>query len=330
MVNRSLVIFLLLILSLALIASVGILIFKNNFSSPGDLSEETVLIVPQGASVRSIGKLLKTKGIIKESLVFVWGVRGFGNNLPLIAGEYLIPPSVSPLDTMRILQSGKVITHKLTIPEGLTAHQIFDLVKEADGLVGELPSYQYHQEGTFMPETYLYIRGEERKEILLRMQKAMTTTLNDLWKTRSPLASVLNTSNEALILASIIERETSQPKERPKVAAVFLNRLKRGMRLQSDSTIVYGLSNRTGFLGRPLTKNDILTKNPYNSYIHHDLPPGPISNPGRHSLVAAMNPSETKDLYFVANGSGGHTFSSNLRDHNKNVARWRRFKAQNR
>jgi len=157
----------------------------------------------------------------------------------------------------------------------------------------------------------------------------MTTTLNDLWKTRSPLASVLNTSYEALILASIIEKETGQPKERPKVAAVFLNRLKRGMRLQSDSTIVYGLSNRTGFLGRSLTKNDILTKNPYNSYIHHDLPPGPISNPGRHSLVAAMNPSETKDLYFVANGSGGHTFSSNLRDHNKNVARWRRFKAQN-
>ena len=329
MVNRSLVISLVLLFSLTIIASAGIYIFKNTFSSPGDLSEETILIVPQGGSINSIGKLLETKGIINESLVFTWGVRSFGKNLPLIAGEYLIPPSVSPLDTMRILQSGKVVIHKLTIPEGLTTHQIFDLVNEADGLIGKIPPYLYLQEGTFLPETYLYIRGEGRKEFLLRMQKAMTITLNDLWNKRSSLTSVLNTSYEALILASIVERETSQRKERPKVAAVFLNRLKRGMRLQSDSTVVYGVSNRTGFLGRTLTKSDILTKNPYNSYIHHELPPGPISNPGRHSLIAAMNPSKTKALYFVANGSGGHTFSSTLREHNKNVARWRRFKAQN-
>jgi UPF0755 protein len=157
----------------------------------------------------------------------------------------------------------------------------------------------------------------------------MTKTLNDLWEKRSSLASILNTSYEALILASIVERETSQPKERPKVAAVFLNRLKRGMKLQSDSTVIYGLSNQKGFLGRSLTKSDILSKNPYNSYIHYDLPPGPISNPGRDSLVAAMNPSKTKDLYFVANGLGGHTFSSTLQEHNKNVARWRHIQEQN-
>ena len=329
MLNRSLVISLVLVFSLTIIASASVFIFTKMFASPGDLSEETIFIVPQGASVKSIGKLLEIKGIVNKSLVFVWGVRGFGDSLPLIAGEYLVPPRVSPLDTMRILQSGKVVIHKLTIPEGLTTHQIIELVNAADGLIGKLPPYLSLKEGAFLPETYQYIRGEGRKETLLRMQKSMTKTLNDLWEKRSPLSSILNTSYEALILASIVERETSQPKERPKVAAVFLNRLKRGMKLQSDSTVIYGLSNQKGFLGRSLTKSDILSKNPYNSYIHYDLPPGPISNPGRDSLVAAMNPSKTKDLYFVANGLGGHTFSSTLREHNKNVARWRHIQEQN-
>jgi UPF0755 protein len=312
------------------IAVAGVWMFHRAFVAPGPLSEDAVLVIPRGASVRSIAALLEAEGVVGDTTVFSLGVRGFGGERPLIAGEYAFPAALSARDAMRILQSGKVVARNLTIPEGLTALQVFALVGAVDGLEGELPAAGKIGEGTLLPETYQYVRGERRGDVLARMQKAMGETLDRLWRERSENASHLTSPRDALILASIVERETGKAEERPRIAAVFLNRLRRGMRLQSDPTVVYGLSNGTGVIGRPLTRADLTADHPYNTYIHTGLPPGPIANPGRGSVAAVLQPAKSKDLYFVADGTGGHAFARTLKQHNRNVARWRRLQRQQR
>ncbi len=222
------------------------------------------------------------------------------------------------------------MARNFTIPEGLTAPQVVALLAAAEGLDGEPPPLDKIGEGTLLPETYQYVRGDRRVDIVGRMRKAMAETLDELWRKRSADASPLATPRDAVILASIVERETALSEERPRIAAVFLNRLRRGMRLQSDPTVVYGLSNGTGTIGRPLTRADLAVDHPYNTYIHGGLPPGPIANPGRDSLAAVLQPAKSKDLYFVADGTGGHAFARTLDEHNRNVARWRRIQRQQR
>jgi len=312
------------------IAVAGIWMFHRAFAAPGPLTEDAVLVIARGASVRSIAALLEAEGIVGDARVFSLGVRGFGGERPLAAGEYAFPPAVSARDAMRILQSGKVVARNLTIPEGLTAFQVLAMVGAAEGLRGELPPAGKIGEGSLLPETYQYVYGERRDDVLARMEKAMGETLDRLWRERSEEAAPLASAREALILASIVERETGKAEERPRVAAVFLNRLRRGMRLQSDPTVVYGLSKGAGVIGRPLTRADLAVDHPYNTYIHTGLPPGPIANPGRDSLAAVLQPAESKDLYFVADGTGGHAFARTLDEHNRNVARWRRVQRQQR
>ena len=312
------------------LAAAGLWLFNRAFSAPGNLAEEAMLVIPRGASVRSIAALLEDNGVIDDAIIFSWGVRGFGGERPLAAGEYAFPTAISARDAMRLLQSGKVVVRNLTIPEGLTALQIFAAVGAAEALEGELPPAEEFGEGVLLPETYQYVRGETREQFLRRMKNAMAETLDRLWRERSPEAGPLASPEEALILASIVERETGQAAERPRVAAVFLNRMRRGMRLQSDPTVVYGLSNGTGTIGRPLTRADLAADHPYNTYVHAGLPPGPIANPGRESLAAVLQPAKSKDLYFVADGTGGHAFAQTLAEHNRNVARWRRIERQQR
>ena len=316
--------------TVATFAVAGVWLFNKTFTAPGPLQGDLALVIPRGGSVRSIAALLETEGVIDDATVFTWGVRGLGSERPLVAGEYAFPPAVSAREVMVILQSGKVITRNLTIPEGLTALQVAAAVDAADGLEGTAPPLDRIGEGTLLPETYQYVRGEQRDIIIARMQKAMVETLEQLWRTRSSEADPLKTPDEAVILASIVERETGQSSERPRVAAVFLNRLRRGMRLQSDPTVVYGLSNGTGTIGRPLTRADLAVDHPYNTYVHGGLPPGPIANPGRESLAAVLQPAKSNELYFVADGTGGHAFAKTLAEHNRNVARWRRIERQRR
>lgn len=312
------------------LAAAGLWLFNRAFSAPGNLAEAAMLVIPRGASVRSIAALLADNGVIDDAMIFSWGVRGLGGERPLIAGEYAFPAAVSARGAMQLLQSGKIVTRNLTIPEGLTALQVLAMVGAAEMLEGALPPADRFGEGTLLPETYQYVRGEGRDAFLARMQNAMAETLDRLWRERSADAGPLTSPDEALILASIVERETGLAEERPRVAAVFLNRLRRGMRLQSDPTVVYGLSNGTGTIGRPLTRTDLATDHPYNTYLHAGLPPGPIANPGRDSLAAVLQPAKSKDLYFVADGTGGHAFAQTLAEHNRNVARWRRIERQRR
>lgn len=314
----------------ATLAVAGVWLFHRAFAAPGPLTEEAVLVVPRGASVRSIAALLEAEGVVDDAIVFSFGVRGFGGERPLVAGEYNFPPAVSARDAMGLLQAGKVVVRNLTIPEGLTAMQVFALVGAAEALRGELPPADNIGEGTLLPETYQYVRGERREDVLARMQKAMDDTLDRLWNERSSDADPLASPREALILASIVERETGRAEERSRIAAVFLNRLRRGMRLQSDPTVVYGLSTGTGTIGRSLTRADLAVDHPYNTYIHAGLPPGPIANPGRDSVAAVLQPAKSKYLYFVADGTGGHAFARTLKEHNRNVARWRRLQRQRR
>lgn len=312
------------------IAVAGVWMFHRAFAAPGPSAQDTVLVIPRGASVRSIAALLEAEGIVGDATVFSLGVRGFGGERPLAAGEYAFPAAVSARDAMRILQSGKVVARNLTIPEGLTTLQVLAMVSAADGLRGDLPAVAEIGEGVLLPETYQYVRGERRGDVVARMQNAMEETLDRLWRERSENSNPLKSPREALILASIVERETAKAEERPRVAAVFLNRLRRSMRLQSDPTVVYGLSKGTGVIGRPLTRADLAADHPYNTYIQVGLPPGPIANPGRDSVAAVLQPAKSKDLYFVADGTGGHAFARTLKEHNRNVARWRRLQRQQR
>jgi UPF0755 protein len=223
---------------------------------------------------------------------------------------------------MDLLVSGRVVMRRLTAPEGLTVGEIFSLVIQADGLTGDMPPLP--SEGTLLPQTYHFAYGDERRAIVERMTKAMSETLAELWAKRRPDLPYRG-PNEAVVMASIVEKETAVAEERPLVAGVFVNRLRRGMRLQSDPTVAYGLDPGRGDLDRALTRDDLDRPSAWNTYRIDGLPPTPIASPGRASLEAALQPKPSAYLYFVADGNGGHVFAETLDEHNRNVARWRKL-----
>lgn len=287
------------------------------YSRPGPLTSPVEVVIPRGGT-EAIASGLREKGVIADPRVFAaaaWLTREEG---PLRAGEFAFEPGVTMGEVLRILREGRMVQHRLTIPEGLTARQITALLERAEALTGDVPALQ---EGAVLPETYVFTRGDTRASVVRRAIAAMDQALAEAWAARSPDLP-LSSPREALVLASIVEKETGVAAERGKVAGVFVNRLKRGMMLQSDSTVAYGVAQGMP-LERTLTRADLDTAHPYNTYRIRGLPPGPITSPGREALRAATRPEATEDLYFVADGSGGHAFARTLDEHNRNVARWR-------
>jgi len=257
--------------------------------------------------------------------IFIGSVYALKAAADLKPGEYEFRKSASLRDVIGVIVEGKVVQHSVTIPEGLTSEQIVARLSENDifaGSVREIP-----REGTLLPETYKFPRGTSRDQVIQRMQQAQRRVLGEIWERRSPDLPV-KTPEQLVTLASIVEKETGKPDERSRVAAVFVNRLRQKIKLQSDPTIIYGLVGGKGTLGRPIKRSEIAQPSPYNTYVIEGLPPGPISNPGRASLEATANPARTRDLYFVADGSGGHAFTETYGEHQKNVARLRAMEKQ--
>lgn len=302
----------------------GWLWLSAHIQAPGPLEAETIVVIEPGSGLGSVAMQLQRAGIIQSDFTFRLHARFSGYAAQLKAGEYRFEPGVSPGAALAKVVAHDVVVRFITIPEGLTSSQVVDLIEGADGLTGELSKTIL--DGTLLPETYGYERGETRAALVRRMETALDRALADLWAGRAADLPI-DSPKDALILASIVEKETSVADERPRVAAVFVNRLRRGMRLQSDPTVAYGV-NPSGPLGRPLRRSDLNGDTPYNTYKISGLPPGPICHPGRDSIAAVLNPAPTQDLYFVADGSGGHAFAKTLADHNRNVAQWRRIQRE--
>ncbi|MBV9953779.1 MAG: endolytic transglycosylase MltG [Pseudolabrys sp.] len=305
---------------LAILVGGGLMIGKQRFEAPGPLAENKIVNIPRGLGIRDIADLLVREGVIDQPWVFVGGAVVLKAREGLKFGEYEFPKQASLRDIVDIIIEGRVVQHTLTIPEGLTSEQIVARLLENSVLAG--PIREIPREGTLLPESYKLTRGTARDQVIQRMQQAGQRALQEAWEHRAADLPV-RSPEQLLTLASIIEKETGKPEERTRVAAVFVNRLKQRMRLQSDPTIIYGLTGGKGSLGRPIQKNEIDQATPYNTYVIDGLPPGPISNPGRASLEAAANPARTKELYFVADGTGGHVFSERYDDHQKNVGKLR-------
>ena len=291
---------------------------------PGPHDETRRVVLERGASLRSVTAQLAAADTLRNGLLFRLYVRLRGDAARLKAGEFDLPARANMETIRRLFIKGDVVLHKITFAEGLTSQQIIAQLRDAAVLSGEV---SVPLEGTLLPETYAVPRGMSRQALVKKMMAAQKTALDELWPQRQkglPLAS----KYEALILASIVERETGVAEERPLVAAAFINRLKKRMRLQSDPTIIYGLVGGQGKLGRPIRRSEIRRKTPYNTYRINGLPPTPIANPGRASIAAVLNPADSKALYFVADGTGGHVFAETLSAHNKNVRRWREIEKQ--
>ncbi|MCX8100556.1 MAG: endolytic transglycosylase MltG [Geminicoccaceae bacterium] len=309
-------------LLLAIAGFVGWRWLERWLDTPGPLPAETVLVVPRGGLEATAG-LLEETGIVDRAWAFSLAARLSGRERALKAGEYRFASGISPRAVLDLLESGRVVLHRITVPEGLTTAEVHALLEAAEVLDGPLP--EPGPEGTLLPETWLVPRGEPRARLLERMRAAMRATLEELWAARAPGLPYADPA-EAVILASLVERETPKKEEQPLVAAVFVNRLKRGMRLQSDPTVVYALTGGRNSLERPLTRKDLEIDHPFNTYRIDGLPPAPIANPGRGALEAALKPAAVDYLYFVADGTGGHAFARTLAEHNRNVARWRRIR----
>ena len=293
------------------------------FLAEGPLPVRKEVLIEKGMPLRKIALYLQKEGVIDSPSIFALGVRANNKGNALQAGEYSIPARASAKMVMDILTGGQTYIRRISIPEGLTSYQIVELLKKTDTLVGDVEKIP--ENGTLLPETYYYSYGDTRDSILVRMENAMKRTVDELWPTRAK-DLILKTPEEAIILASIVEKETSLKRERQHIASVFFNRLEKNMRLQSDPTVIFALTNGTGVFKRKLWSNDLKVKNPYNTYVVYGLPKGPISNPGRGSLEAVLNPIKTKDLYFVADGTGGHVFSPTYEEHLKKVKEWRQIK----
>jgi peptidoglycan lytic transglycosylase G len=293
---------------------------RQRFETPGPLAADKVVNIPRGLGIRDIADLLQREGVIDQPWVFIGGVMVLKARGDLKHGEYQFTKGASLADVVTTIVENRVVQHSLTIPEGLTSEQIVAKLLETEALSGQIK--EIPREGTLLPETYKFTRGMTREQIIQRMQQAHRRLLQEVWEHRMSDLPI-KTPEQLVTLASIVEKETGKPDERSRVASVFVNRLKSKMRLQSDPTIIYGLTGGKGSLGRPIMKSEIEQPTPYNTYVIDGLPPGPIANPGRASLEAAANPARTKDLYFVADGSGGHVFSETYEQHQKNVARLR-------
>ncbi|HZF76712.1 MAG TPA: endolytic transglycosylase MltG [Acetobacteraceae bacterium] len=309
-----------LLILLALLGAAGggaWLYARQAWSAPGPLAQPLQMVVPRsGAS--GIAEALAERGVIRDPRHFLaaaWITRGQGQ---IRAAEYVFPAGASLAEVFRILREGRPVQRRLTIPEGLNARQIAALIERAEGLTGEVPPIE---EGELLPETYNYQWGDTRRAVVRRAEQAMDRALAEVWEGRAP-GLPLASAREAVILASIVERETGKAEERALVAGVFINRLRRNMPLQSDPTAAYAAADG-GVLERPLTRADLDRDHPFNTYRVRGLPPGPIASPGREALRAVTRPEATEFIFFVADGTGGHAFARTLEEHNRNVARWR-------
>jgi UPF0755 protein len=298
----------------------GWIVLERWLHSPGPLEAPVTVVLPRGIGLAGIAEQLTAAGVIDQPQRLVLAARIAGRDRTLKAGEYAFVPGMTPDMVLRLLEQGAVVLHPVTVAEGLTVTEVFALLAASPVLSGPLPPLP--PEGSLLPETYLVPRDEPRARLVSRMRADMAAALERAWANRQPNLP-LTSPEEALILASIIEKETAVAAEYPLVAAVFVNRLRKGMPLQTDPTVIYALTRGDGPLGRALTRRDLEVDHPYNTYRNPGLPPGPIANPGRAALEAAVRPADVDYLYFVADGTGGHAFARTLAEHNRNVARWR-------
>src|SRR5579872_6429314 len=322
-VGNAIITFILLVM----IAVGGTYIYgKQKIEAPGPLQEDKIVNIPTRAGMSDIADILQREGVIDNNRwAFIGAVFALRARSDLKPGEYQFQKTASLRDVISTIVDGKVVQHSVTIPEGLTSEQIVARLSENDifsGSVREIP-----REGTLLPETYKFPRGTPREQVIARMQQAQKRVLGEIWDRRNPDVP-LKSPEQLVTLASIIEKETGKADERSRVAAVFVNRLRQKIKLQSDPTIIYGLVGGKGTLGRPIKRSEIMQPSPYNTYVIEGLPPRPISNPGRASLEATANPARTRDLYFVADGTGGHAFTETYDLHQKNVARLRAMEKQ--
>ena len=301
---------------------------KVQFDRPGPLTTSTVVVVPKGEGIAAIAERLERDGVITDRRIFMSGIlyfmylQGYGS---VKAGEYELGKQATMREVLDTLVEGKSIEHKVTLPEGLTSQQIVArLLAHPDltGGIAEIPP-----EGTLLPDTYRFGSDDSRRNIIERMQHAQRKFLAKMWEERHP-DIMIKTPEEALVLASIVEKETGRADERPHVASVFHNRLKKRMRLQSDPTIIYGIFGGEGMRDHPITRDELDRETPYNTYKIDGLPPTPIANPGRAAIEAVLKPAKSEYLYFCADGTGGHAFATTLAEHNKNVARWREIERE--
>lgn len=294
-------------------------------TADGPSQQQLVFTVERGAGLREIADGLAAEGAISHPLVFIAMAKARGAAAALKAGDYEIPARASMTDVLQLITEGHASHLRLVVPEGLTVIEVVALIdefRERGVLLGAVDAVP--PEGSLAPDTYFLNRGQTAQAVIDRMRSAQSRRLEAAWEARSedlPLAS----PEEALILASIIEKETGLDGERHKVASVFINRLKKGMRLQSDPTVVYGVTGGAGALGRGLTKTELRTPTPYNTYTIAALPPTPIANPGEAAIQAALNPADTPYFYFVADGTGGHGFSRTYSEHKVKVQEWRKI-----
>lgn len=314
-----------IILLVAIVGGIALAVGKQRFEAAGPLEQEKVVNIPRGSGLTDIGDQLQREGVIDQKWVFVGGVLLMKAKDDLKSGEYLFPRKATLRDVVDTIVEGKVVQHHFTIPEGLTSEQVVARLLENDILTGSLR--EIPREGTLLPETYKFARGTTRERVIHMMQQAQQRVVKDVWERRSADLPI-KTPEQLVTMASIIEKETSRADERTRVAAVFMNRLKVRMKLQSDPTIIYGLVGGKGTLGRPISRADIEQATPYNTYVIEGMPPGPIANPGRASIEAAANPSRTKELFFVADGTGGHAFAETNDQHSRNVGKLRAIEAQ--
>jgi UPF0755 protein len=314
----------LVLLALAAAAALTVFLWMGReWRGAGPASSALTVTIPEGSSLSAAARVLEKEGAIASRARFLRLVKTFGSDDPIRAGEYQVPAHASAADILTLLQSGRTKQRLVVIPEGLPAILVRERLMAEPLLTGDVP---VPPEASVLPDSYSFERGESRSAVLARMRKAMDTTLAALWAARKP-GTVVKTPREALILASIVEKETAVSAERRTVAAVYSNRLRMGMRLQADPTVIYPITQGRP-LGHRIRRSELDADNGYNTYARAGLPIGPIANPGRASIAAVLDPAETRALYFVADGKGGHVFAETLAEHNANVQRWYALRRQ--
>lgn len=307
----------------ALSVYLGLTVFSKYLDQPGPLVTESFVFIAPGTGVRAMGDQLQQEGVITQPYAFAVAVKLWNVSGQLKAGEYQMPPHITLRQVIGKLVKGDVYRRQVTIPEGLWASEVAAILNNADSMTGEVSA---PAEGSVLPETYAYIRNDDRNKVLAQAQRAMTKTLDALWETRAP-GLPFTTKEEALTLASIVEKETRVPAERARVAGVYINRLRKNMRLQSDPTVIYAVTKGAYKLDRVLYEH-LEADSPYNTYRVTGLPPGPICSPGEAAIAATLNPETNDFLYFVADGTGGHIFAKTMNEHEANVVKWRAIQKQ--